>query len=88
MWPQRGTRKESPNLESYKHDSREKAKREREREREPHGEAKPPNLLNIALLGLRLLACIFALLSFRFEVVPLLHACTCNKKENKKEADK
>ena len=40
--------------------------REREREREPHGEAKPPNLLVIALFGLAPFSFIFALFSLRF----------------------
>ena len=57
MKPKQGTRKESPSLESYRNGSIEKAKRERERK--PHGEAKPPNLLIIALFGLDPFAYIF-----------------------------
>ena len=40
--------------------------RERERERKPLGEAKPSNLLIIALFGLAPFACIFALFSLHF----------------------
>ena len=45
-----------------------KAERERERERERKllGEAKPSNLLIIALFGLAPFACIFALFSLHF----------------------
>ena len=50
MWPKHSTEKESPNLERYRHNSKEKAKREKERG--PYKEAKPYNLLIIALLGL------------------------------------
>jgi len=50
MWPKHSTEKEIPNLERYRHNSKEKAKREKERG--PYKEAKPYNLLIIALLGL------------------------------------
>ena len=62
MQPKQDTQKANPSLESYRHGSKEKA----ERERKPHGEAKPPKLLIIALFGLvssclhfALFACIF-----------------------------
>ena len=66
MQPKQDTQKANPSLESYRHGSKEKDERERERERKPHGEAKPPKLLIIALFGLvssclhfALFACIF-----------------------------
>ena len=53
----------NPSLESYRHAcSKEKAKRERK----PLREAKPSNLLVIALFGLAPFACIFALFSLHF----------------------
>ena len=58
MWPKHSTEKEIPNLERYRHNSKEKAKREKERG--PYKQAKPYNLLIIALF-----ACIL-------EVAPML----------------
>ena len=66
MQPKQDTQNVNPSLESYRHGSKEKAERERERERKPHGKAKLPKLLIIALFGLvssclhfALFACIF-----------------------------
>ena len=49
MRPMQDTRKESP---SSRNMVLKRRLRERERERKPHGEAKPPNLLIIALFQL------------------------------------
>ena len=49
----------NPSLESYRHGFKEKAKRERK----PLREAKPPNLLIIALFGLASFVYIFSLFS-------------------------
>ena len=63
MWPKQDTRKESPSIESYRHGSKENAEREIEKS---HGEAKPPNLLIIALFGFASFTCIFSLFSLHF----------------------
>ena len=80
MRPRQGTRKESPSSRNTV-----LKKRLRERERKAYGEAKPPNLLIIALFGLAHFCLhFFPFLACVLKVMPLVQACTCNKQRKHK----
>ena len=85
MQPKQDTQKANPSLESYKHGSKEKA--ERERERKPHGEAKSPKLLIIALFGLVSSCLHFALFACIFRSHALAPSVYMQKKKETKPAD-